>query len=59
MRAAANRGAGWSMMYLATLSASQLLMLVEYASFNMRSNIGDGVSYKADDGVSSCAEITG
>ena len=32
-----NRGKGWEQAYAATVAASQLLMLVEYASFNMQS----------------------
>lgn len=54
-----NRGTGWEQMYCATISASQMLMLIEYASFNMQSAIGSGVTSKTDDGSSNMAEITG
>lgn len=39
---AEKRGAGWEQAYAATAAASQLLMLIEYASFNMQSAIGRG-----------------
>lgn len=56
---AENRGEGWEQAYAATVSASQLLMLIEYASFNMQSNIGKGAVSKVDDGASSMTENTG
>ena len=56
---AQNRGKGWEQMYAATMSASQMLMLVEYASFNMQSAIGAGVINKTDDGSTNMAELTG
>ena len=37
-----NRGRGWEQEYAATVAASQLLMLIEYASFNMQTAIGRG-----------------
>ncbi len=54
-----NRGKGWEQCYAATVSASQLLMLVEYASFDMQKNIGNGASGKKDDGKTNMAENTG
>ena len=54
-----NRGTGWEQAYAATISASQLLMLVEYASFNMQSAIDNGVVSKTDDGSTNMAEYTG
>ncbi len=39
---AKKRGAGWEQAYAATVAASQLLMLIEYASFDMQSEIGTG-----------------
>lgn len=39
---AQNRGRGWEQAYAATAAASQLLMLIEYASFNMQTAIGRG-----------------
>lgn len=54
-----NRGGGWEQMTIATTSASQLLALVEYASFDMQSAIGRGSVDKTDDGVTSMTELTG
>lgn len=56
---AENRGSGWEQAYAATISASQLLMLVEYASFDMQKAIGNGVTNKTDDSSTSMTEITG
>lgn len=42
---AQNRGLGWELPYIATISASQLLMLIEYASFNIQLGIGPGNVY--------------
>lgn len=56
---AENRGSGWEQAYAATISASQLLMLIEYASFDMQKAIGNGVTNKTDDGSTSMTEITG
>ena len=53
------RGAGWEQAYAATIAASQLLMLIEYASFDMQKVIGNGVTNKTDDGSTSMTEITG
>ena len=54
-----NRGTGWEIQTAASASASQMLMLVEYASFNMQEKIGVGVTSKVDDGATSMTEITG
>lgn len=56
---ARNRGAGWEQSYAATVGASQMLMLIEYASFDMQKNIGNGVHNKKDDGSTSMTENTG
>lgn len=56
---AAKRGAGWSQQTVQAATATELLFLVEYASFNMQSNIGVGVTNKTDDGTNSMTEITG
>ena len=45
-RLAQNRGPGWEQAHAGPASASQLLMLVEYASFNMQNEIGPGVTHK-------------
>lgn len=58
-RLANNRGKGWEQAYIAPVSASQLLMLIEYASFNMQTAIGAGATGKTDDGASNMAENTG
>lgn len=50
---ARKRGAGWEQAYAATAAASQLLMLIEYASFNMQTAIGRGNT----DQASSAANI--
>lgn len=55
---AQNRGKGWEQMYAATLSISQILMLVEYGQFNMQSAIGNGIVSKAS-GEGNEAELTG
>ena len=37
-----NRGTGWEQAYCATVSATQLLMLIEYATLNMQTAVGSG-----------------
>ena len=56
---AANRGEGWSQQTIQSVSATQLLFLIEYASFDMQEHLGAGVTNKSDDGKTSMAEITG
>lgn len=56
---AQNRGTGWQQSYAATYAATQLLFLVEYATFNMQSVLGDGAVFKKDDQASNMAEPTG
>lgn len=56
---AENRGIGWEQETVQMASASQLLMLVEYASFNMQTAIGNGNVSKTDDGSTNMAENTG
>lgn len=53
-----NRGEGWELCYAATVSASQMLMLIEYATFDMQSAIGKGVVDKSQGSVNN-AEKTG
>ena len=50
---AANRGAGWSQSYTISASATEMLMLIEYASFNMQKAIGVGNVNRAwlEDGI--------
>ena len=56
---AEKRGTGWEQATVQTAAASELLMLIEYASFNMQSAIGQGAVNKTDDGSSNMAENTG
>lgn len=56
---AQKRGVGWQQGYGQTVAATQILFLVEYASFNMQDKIGVGVTKKTDDGATSMTEITG
>lgn len=56
---AQKRGAGWQQSYAATISATQLLFLVEYAKFNMQDILGPGATGKTDDSASNLAEPTG
>lgn len=53
-----NRGPGWEQSYLATVAATQLLMIIEYGQFNIQEVLGDGVSKKSD-GSSNMSENTG
>lgn len=56
---AENRGTGWEQETVQMASASQLLMLVEYATFNMQTAIGNGNVSKTDDGATNMTENTG
>jgi len=56
---AAQRGTGWTQLTVQAATATELLFLVEYATFNMQSAIGVGVTNKTDDGASNMSEITG
>lgn len=56
---AQKRGTGWQQAYAATISATQLLFLVEYAKFNMQDVLGPGATGKTDDSTSNLAEPTG
>lgn len=57
---AQNRGEGWEQEIVQTACATALLMLIEYATFNIQSAIGAGNVYKAwlEDGIN-YAENTG
>lgn len=54
-----NRGTGWQLSNIFSLSATQWLILVEYASFDAQSKIGKGVSTFTDDGTTNMSVITG
>lgn len=57
---AAKRGLGWSQETVQAATATELLFLIEYASFDMQSKIGAGVTTKTDDDdATSMTEITG
>lgn len=55
---AQKRGSGWQMSYAATISATQMLFMIEYASFNMQEKIGIGVTNKPSGEGNEC-EYTG
>lgn len=56
---AAKRGTGWTQATIQSVTATALLFLVEYASFNMQSAIGAGITGKTDDGATNMSELTG
>lgn len=56
---AAKRGTGWSQQTVQAATMTELLFLIEYASFDMQSKIGIGVTNKTDDGSTNMAENTG
>jgi len=56
---AGKRGTGWSQQTVQSYAATQILFLVEYASFNIQEKVGIGVTNKTDDGQSNMSEITG
>lgn len=56
---AAKRGSGWSQQTIQSVAATQILFLVEYASFNIQEKLGAGVTTKTDDSATSMTEITG
>lgn len=56
---AENRGSGWYQSFIEAAAATEMLFLVEYASFNTQSCIGSGNVNKTDDGATNMSEITG
>lgn len=54
-----NRGTGWQLSNIFSLSATQWLILVEYASFDAQAKIGKGVSTFTDDGTTNMSLVTG
>ncbi|MGH2063964.1 phage tail protein [Aerococcus urinaeequi] len=54
-----NRGQGWHQQTLATTSMSQLLFIIEYASFNTQEKLGSGRTGVMDDGATSQTSNTG
>ena len=55
---AQNREFGWSLMTIQSISATQMLFLIEYATFNVQTAIGLGVVRKGSNGAYN-AEKTG
>jgi len=53
-----NRGVGWQISDVLSASVTQMLMMIEYAAFNMQNAIGLGVVTKAD-GEENESELTG
>lgn len=56
---AQNRGTGWEQLTVQAACATEILMLIEYATFNTQAAIGNGAVFKTDDGSSNMAENTG
>ena len=54
-----NRGVGWQLSDVLSVSVTQMLFIIEYASFNTQDEIGLGVVYKHDDGSTNMSELTG
>lgn len=54
-----NRGKGWQLHNIFALSATQWLMLVEYAAYDCQSKVGKGVCDFTDDGSTNMAVVTG
>ncbi len=50
IKLANNRGTGWSISTIQSISCTQLLFLIEYAYFNMQDKIGVGVVNKLGEG---------
>jgi hypothetical protein len=56
---AVNRGAGWGLHDFLSLSVSQMMYLIEYASPFAQTEIGAGVTGESDDGSTNMAHVTG
>lgn len=56
---AQKRGVGWEQQTIQAASSTQMLMLIEFATFNMQSVLSAGNSTKVDDGATNMAEVTG
>ena len=56
---AKNRGNGWGQQDFASVCGTQLLFLIEYASFDSQSVIGRGRVDITDDGASNMSTVTG
>lgn len=56
---ASNRGAGWHCDTIKSVSANQLLMMIELGTMNTQSAIGQGVVSITDDTSYNCSSFTG
>ena len=56
---AVNNGTGWCLHNIFALSVTQMLMLIEYATFDCQTAIGKGVCKLTDDGSTNMAVVTG
>ncbi len=56
---AKNRGEGWHLETIKTFSATQLLMIIEFATLNMQEAVGKGVVGFATNTTVNCASLTG
>jgi hypothetical protein len=55
-----NRGAGWHIDNIFSSSANQMMLIVEYASANSQTVIGNGVAFGSDpDNTKNCSSLTG
>lgn len=54
-----NRGVGWQLSDVLSVSVTQMLFIIEYASFNTQDKIGLGIVNKTDDGSTNMSELTG
>ena len=58
-RLARNRGPGWHSYNIQAASVNQLLMMIEYACFDMQTAIGKGVCDITDNASYNCSSLTG
>ena len=56
---ALRKSPNWHLDTIQSISANQLLMTIEYASFNTQSAIGQGVTTNATNGTNNCSSLTG
>lgn len=56
---AANRGTGWHCDTIKSVSANQLLMMIELGTMNTQSAVGLGVVNISDDLTNNCSSVTG
>lgn len=54
-----NRGAGWQLSDVLSALVTQMLFIIEYASFNTQDKIGLGIVNKTDDNSTNRSELTG